>query len=49
MAIGVTSYLKGKKMACLDIPDEYEHMDPILIRLLENGFARHVRLKRTAS
>ena len=34
--------LKGKKMVCLDIPDEYERMDPILIRLLENRVMRHL-------
>ena len=28
--------LKGKKLVCLDIPDEYEKMDPILIRLMKN-------------
>lgn len=38
--------LKGKKLVCLDIPDEYERMDPILIRLLENGVSKHVRLTR---
>lgn len=27
--------LKNKRVVCLDIPDEYEYMDPILIRLLE--------------
>jgi len=34
--------LKGKKMVCLDIPDEYERMDPILVRLLENRVIRHL-------
>ena len=38
--------LAGKKLVCLDIPDEYERMDPILIRLLENGVSKHVRLVR---
>jgi predicted protein tyrosine phosphatase len=28
-------YLKGKRIAVLNIPDEYECMDPELIRLLE--------------
>ena len=37
--------LKGKKLVCLDIPDEYDRMDPILIRLLEMAVSRHVRLK----
>jgi predicted protein tyrosine phosphatase len=34
--------LKGKKIICLDIPDEYERMDPILVRLLENRVMRHL-------
>lgn len=34
--------LKGKRMMCLDIPDEYERMDPILIRLLESRVLRHI-------
>lgn len=34
--------LKGKKLVCLDIPDEYERMDPILVRLLENRAIRHL-------
>ena len=37
--------LKGKKLVCLDIPDEYDRMDPILIRLLEMAVSRHVRLR----
>ena len=36
--------LKGKKLVCLDIPDNYDRMDPMLIRLLENRVANHVRL-----
>jgi predicted protein tyrosine phosphatase len=38
--------LKGKKLVCLDIPDEYDRMDPVLIRLLEIGVSRHVLLKK---
>jgi len=30
------SYLNGKRIICLDIPDEYEYMQPELIRLLES-------------
>lgn len=29
------SSLNGKRIVCLEIPDEYEYMDPGLIRLLE--------------
>jgi predicted protein tyrosine phosphatase len=34
--------LKGKKLVCLDIPDEYERMDPVLVRLLESRVMRHL-------
>ena len=34
--------LKNKKLVCLDIPDEYERMDPALVRLLENRVLRHL-------
>ena len=37
--------LKGKKMVCLDIPDEYDRMDPVLIKLLKLKVSRHVVLK----
>ena len=35
--------LKGKKLVCLDIPDNYDRMQPELIRLLESRVAMHVR------
>lgn len=28
-------HLKGKRVVCLNIPDEYDFMDPVLVRLLE--------------
>lgn len=28
-------YVKGKRIICLNIPDEYDFMDPMLIRLLK--------------
>ncbi|MCU7853103.1 MAG: low molecular weight protein tyrosine phosphatase family protein [Candidatus Thiodiazotropha sp. (ex Monitilora ramsayi)] len=37
--------LNGKKLVCLDIPDNYERMDPVLVRLLENKVSRHARLR----
>jgi predicted protein tyrosine phosphatase len=37
--------LAGKKLVCLDIPDNYERMDPALVRLLEERVSRHVRLR----
>ena len=27
--------LKDKRIVCLDIPDDFEYMDPMLVRLLE--------------
>jgi predicted protein tyrosine phosphatase len=28
-------HLNGKRVICLDIPDDYDFMDPALVRLLE--------------
>lgn len=28
-------HLKSKRVVCLDIPDEFEYMDPALVKLLE--------------
>ncbi len=36
--------LKGKKLVVLDIPDNYERMQPELIRLLQAKVSRHIRL-----
>ncbi len=36
--------LKGKKLVVLDIPDNYERMQPELIRLLQTKVSRHIRL-----
>jgi predicted protein tyrosine phosphatase len=30
------AYLTNKRVICLDIPDEYEYMNPVLIQLLKN-------------
>ena len=32
--------LKGKRVICLDIPDDYEFMDPVLVRMLESRAGR---------
>ncbi|WP_444930766.1 low molecular weight protein tyrosine phosphatase family protein [Microbulbifer sp. SSSA002] len=37
--------LKGKKLVCLDIPDNYARMDAVLVRLLESRVSKHVRLR----
>ena len=36
--------LKNKKLVCLDIPDNYECMDPELIKILKAKVSRHVRV-----
>ncbi len=36
--------LKGKKLVVLDIPDNYERMQPELVRLLQAKVSRHIRL-----
>lgn len=36
------SALKSKRVICLDISDDYEFMDPGLIRLLQARLARHL-------
>ncbi len=37
-------HLKRPRVICLDIPDEYDYMDPELIRLLESKVRKHLRL-----
>jgi predicted protein tyrosine phosphatase len=34
--------LKNTRVICLDIPDDYEFMDPILVRLLETRVSRYL-------
>ncbi|MEO7689916.1 MAG: low molecular weight protein tyrosine phosphatase family protein [Sphingomonas sp.] len=34
--------LNGKRVICLDIPDDYEFMEPALVELLEARMARHL-------
>jgi len=38
------SEFKSKRLVVLDIPDEYEYMDPELIRILKAKVPRYVRL-----
>lgn len=35
-------FLKGKKIICLNIPDEYDYMDPLLIRLLKTSVSPYL-------
>ena len=37
------AHLGGKRIICLDIPDEFDYMDPVLVKILEakaGGFFR---------
>lgn len=34
--------LNGQQLLCLDIPDDYDFMDPELVRLLEERMARYL-------
>jgi predicted protein tyrosine phosphatase len=34
--------LRGKRIVCLDIPDDYDFMDPALVRLLQARVPRHL-------
>ncbi len=34
--------LKNTRLICLDIPDDYERMDPVLVRLLTNRVLGHI-------
>jgi predicted protein tyrosine phosphatase len=38
------AHLKGKKVIVLDIPDEYDYMQPELVQLLRTKVPRYVRL-----
>jgi predicted protein tyrosine phosphatase len=38
-------HLKNKRVICLDIPDEFEFMDPTLVRLLEVKVGRFFQAK----
>jgi len=37
------SMISGKRLICLGIPDDYEYMDPELVRLLENKVGPFLR------
>ena len=36
-------YLRAKRIICLDIPDNYDYMDPTLVKLLETRVAPFLR------
>lgn len=37
------AWLGGKRVICLDIPDDYEYMDPVLVELLKRKVAPFLR------
>jgi predicted protein tyrosine phosphatase len=41
-------HLKGKRVICLDIPDDYAFMDPALVRLLEARVPCFLQMKMPA-
>ena len=42
-------HLGGKRIVCLDIPDDFDYMDPALVRLLMQKVARFLPVKQEAS
>lgn len=36
------THLRGKRVICLDIPDDYEYMDPALVTLLRQKVPRYL-------
>lgn len=36
------SHLAGKRVVCLEIPDEFEYMEPALVTLLQTRVSRHL-------
>ncbi|HEL3820303.1 TPA: low molecular weight protein tyrosine phosphatase family protein [Stenotrophomonas maltophilia] len=37
------AWLNGKRVICLDIPDDYDYMDPLLVELLKRKLAPFLR------
>lgn len=42
LAAGFRAALKGKRVVCLDIPDDYAFMDAELVRMLKAKVTRHL-------
>jgi predicted protein tyrosine phosphatase len=36
-------HLNGKRVICLDIPDDHEYLDPVLVKLLEAKVGQFLR------
>jgi predicted protein tyrosine phosphatase len=43
LSVRFLRYLNGKRVICLDIPDDYEYMQPELIKLLEAKAGKFLR------
>jgi predicted protein tyrosine phosphatase len=37
--------LKDKKLAVLEIPDDFDYMDPMLVRILRNRVPQYVQIR----
>ncbi len=37
-------FLKGQRVICLDIPDDYKFMDPVLVELFERRIPKLLNL-----
>lgn len=37
------AWLNGKRVICLDVPDDYEYMDPVLVELLKRRVSPFLR------
>lgn len=40
------THLNGKRLICLDIPDDYDYMDPVLVQLLRQKVTRFLPVPR---
>jgi predicted protein tyrosine phosphatase len=49
LAKNFRAHLNGKRVICLEIPDNYEFMDPALVRILETKAGRFLGNVRQAS
>ena len=43
------AHLHAKRVICLDIPDDYEFMDPVLIRILKDKAGRFLKNPKPAT
>ena len=43
LSVRFATYLRGKRVVCLEIPDDYDFMAPALVELLRSRVPRHLR------